>query len=320
MNIIIFQQAKTANMRDTRSFLLLFLSIGLVGTWVYHLYDKTKYSYRRTEVYIKDSAAIADGIRDSLSKLYSTAINEIDTRLIISERNTDTLKGTLQVKINELNGLKDEINNILNNRAITKYDLSEANKKILVLQYKVNELKNENTSIKEETSRLNSILLQLNTEVETLQKSISRLNDDNKLMSEKINLASVFMASEVSLNAIAVKKEKEQETFLAKKTDKLVASFLVQNPIYDFTNTEVVVIVVQPDGQVLPNTGVENATFETKTHGTLNFTRKIKIDYSKGERRKIIFSLPADKIQKGNYQLQLWHKGVMIGQTSKTLS
>lgn len=307
-------------MRDTRSLLLLLLSIGLVGTWVYHLYDKTKYSHRRMEVYIKDSAAVADGIRDSLSKLYSTAIKELDTRLIVSERNTDTLKGTLQIKIDELNKLKDEINDILNSRAINKNGLAVASRKILVLQERVNELKNENTSIKEETGRLNSILNLLNAEIENLQKSVSRLNDENQSMSEKVNLASLFVASEMSLNAIAVRKQKEQETLSAKKADKLVASFLVQNPVYDFTNTEVVVVVVQPDGTVLPNVDVASRTFETKTEGTINFTRKIKIDYSKGERRKIIFSLQAEKIQKGNYQLQLWHKGIMIGQTSKTLS
>ena len=46
-------------MKDTKTLLLMMLSAGLTGTWVYHLYDKTQYSKRRTEVYIKDSVAVA---------------------------------------------------------------------------------------------------------------------------------------------------------------------------------------------------------------------------------------------------------------------
>ncbi|MEI9945217.1 MAG: hypothetical protein WDN26_13500 [Chitinophagaceae bacterium] len=128
-----------------------------------------------------------------------------------------------------------------------------------------------------------------------------------------------FVASEISLNAIETKREKEQETFTAKRADKFVVAFLVQNPIHDFSNTEIVTVVTQPNGQVLQSSDWDAGTFETKKQGVKNFTRKVKFDYTKGEQRKIIFTLENEKFQKGTYTLQLWHQGILIGQAVKKL-
>jgi len=65
-------------MRDIKTLLLALLSTGLVATWVYHLYDKTIYTSQKREVYIKDSIAVAEAVRDSLQKIYSSTKNELD--------------------------------------------------------------------------------------------------------------------------------------------------------------------------------------------------------------------------------------------------
>lgn len=307
-------------MRDTRSLLLLLLSVGLVGTWIYHLYDKTRYSHRKTEIYIRDSTAIADGVRDSLNKLYSSELRALGNRIYFSENSTDSLKGTWSNKLNELGKLKAEIAEILKSRNITKNDLLTARKKIEELRSKVDELKIDNISILQETNRLNTILQQLNTEIKDLQNSVSKINADNQLLSERINLASIFVATDISLNAITVKKEQESETTTARRTNKLVASFLLQNQAYDFNNTEVFALVIQPDGQVLTTDDSDAASFETKTEGVLSFTKKIKLDYVKGEKRRIVIPLQTNDVKKGNYRLQIWHKGIMIGEAIKRLT
>jgi hypothetical protein len=110
------------------------LSVGLVGTWVYHLYDKTQYSQRRTEIYIKDSMAVAEGIRDSLQKIYTSTINDLDTRLDSTRTTADSIKVQLDVKLGEIYKLKGEIDNILKNRGATKADLQLARQKIAELQ------------------------------------------------------------------------------------------------------------------------------------------------------------------------------------------
>ncbi|MBK6383861.1 MAG: hypothetical protein IPF69_10420 [Chitinophagaceae bacterium] len=81
-------------MKDTKSILLGMLSVGLVGTWVYHLYDKTQYSQRRTEVYIKDSIAVAQAVQDSLQRIYSHTINNLGAELDSTKSTTGLLQGS----------------------------------------------------------------------------------------------------------------------------------------------------------------------------------------------------------------------------------
>src|SRR5688572_793789 len=121
-------------MRDIKPLLLLLLSIGLVCTWIYHIYDKTIYSQRRTEVYIKDSAAVADAIKDSLDKIYSATISDLDSRLSYSKNNADSLQVRIDGKLKEINRLKTEISGILNKQGLSKNDIGSARKKIGQLQ------------------------------------------------------------------------------------------------------------------------------------------------------------------------------------------
>lgn len=306
-------------MRDSKSLLLLLLSSGLILTWIYHLYDKTMYSQKRTEIYIKDSAAVAEGIRDSLYKLYSSTINDLDTRLDSSVNSSDSLQSELTLKVEQIKNLQQEINGILGKRGATREELSTARRKINELQQIVNDLRSKNNSMEEEHKRLNGVMAQLNGDIRGLQQNMKRLDEENKSMAEKINLASVFVASELKLSAITVKGTREEETSQAKKTEKFVISFLVQNNINQYNNAEVYVVVTTPGGEVLQNPIWESRTMDTKNEGKKDYTLKIRFDYEKGEQKRHIFSLDSDKYQKGNYTMQVYHNGYRIGQAVKTL-
>jgi hypothetical protein len=307
-------------MRDIKPLLLLLLSIGLVSTWVYHIYDKTMYSQQRTEATLKDSVAVANAIKDSLDKIYATTIIDLDTRLSISQVNADSLQSTLAIKLKEINLLKADIGGILSKRDFSKADLGNAKQKIGELQQKVDELGDQNSGMEAEKKQLTDVLLQLTQNVDTLQRNIRRLSSENEAMNEKINLASVFIASELKINAIEVRGANEESTSQAKRTDKFVASFIVQNRVSQFTNAEITTVLIKPDGQVLQSTVWDSGIFSTKNEGKKGFTRKIRFDYEKGEQKNLLFTIDTEKCQKGTYTFQLWHNGIMIGQAKKILS
>ena len=306
-------------MKDSKSLLLVLMSVGLVGTWIYHLYDKTTYSHRRTEVYIKDSVAVAEGIRDSLNKMYSSAISDLGVRLDSTKGSVDSLQSQLSAKVGQINKLRREIGKILNKKGVTKEELAIARQKIAELQQKVDELRSENLSIEEEKKRLNKQMEELTGEISGLQQNMKKLDDENKALTEKINLASAFVASEIRLSPVAVKNSKEEETLLARKASKWIVSFTVQNNICDYSNAEVFIVVTQPDGQVLKNDVWESGTMETRDEGRKNYTQKLRFEYLKGETKQLLFSINSDDYQKGNYVMQLYHNGSMIGKTTKTL-
>jgi len=121
-------------MKDAKPLLLLLMATGLVATWIYHLYDKNEYSKRRTEVYVKDSAAIADGIRDSLTRMFSSTIRDLDQQLDSSRQQSDSLQGDLQQKLHAIQQLRTEIGGLLKKGKTSPADLEQARKKIRELR------------------------------------------------------------------------------------------------------------------------------------------------------------------------------------------
>lgn len=296
------------------------LSVGLVGTWVYHLYDKTQYSQRRTEVYIKDSTAVAQGVQDSLQKIYSHTINDLDARLDSTKSNAGLLQGELQNKLGEINRLRTEITAILRKNDLGKSDLDLARKKTNELQRLIADLQSKNTSIEQEKKDISAVLDKVNVQVKDLEGNVQGLVQQNKVLTEKVNLASSLIASELNLVPVTVKNDKEQETNLAKKTSKIVVSFAVQNNVTDYETTDVFIVVTEPDGKIMRNEDLwENTTITLQNGNRINFTRRIKFEYKKGDTKRLIFSLSPEEYLKGVYAVQLYHNGMLIGQTMKAL-
>jgi chromosome segregation ATPase len=308
-------------MRDTKTVLLAMLSLGLMSTWAYHLYDKTQYSKRRNEIYIKDSIAVAQGVQDSLRKMYSNTINFLDARLDSSKSTAGKLKGELGNKLAEINRLRTEIASILKKNNVKKEDLDIARRKAEELQILVSQLQSRNSSIEDEKLQISAILDKVNVQVKSLENTNQQLGTENKILTEKLAEASTFIASDVKLTPVTLKKDKELETNQANKAIKFVISFSIQNNIADYENAEVYVVIVQPDGTTLTSDVWESASsIETKNEGHKKISSRVKFEYKKGEIKRMNFSMNADEYYKGTYTLQLYHNGQRIGQNIKVLN
>ncbi|MDP4262100.1 MAG: hypothetical protein Q8941_06170 [Bacteroidota bacterium] len=310
-----------------RSLLLVLFSFGLVATWVYHFYDKAHYSDKTAGVTLKNPAAIQhEVLRDSLQKAYSK-IDTLDFKLdsastLANTKNdiSDSLEAELVLKVNEINRLKAEISSILKNPNSTNSELSQARQKISEMEDIIKGLRNEKSNLEADKQLLNARLDQLSGEVTDLQQNIRRLDNENKSLAEKIKSASVFTASALHFTTMDVKETKEQETTQAKKANRFIASFILQNNFNEYLNAEIIIVIIEPGGRILQSSVWDSGTFDTKTEGKKNFTRKIKFDYIKGEQKALIFSLDVDDaLKKGTYSLQIWHDGQKIGETTRTL-
>lgn len=308
-------------MKDTKSILLGLLSIGLVFTWAYHLYDKTQYSTPNINVNKIDTITVAKEIQDSLQKVYSHTINNLDAQLDSTKSTAGQLQNQLATKLKEINRLRTEISAILKKNDFTKEDLELARSKTVELQSLVAELQNKYSTVEEEKKQLSAVLENTNTVVKNLTGTVQKVEQENKVLIEKVNIASSFVASELKLSPVAVKNEREQETYQAKKASKLVISFTVQNNITDYENADVFIVITQPNGKVLRNEDVWETSTATLQNGSrINFTRKIRFEYQKGERKSLIFSLNPEEFLSGTYTLQVYHNGYIIGQSMKTLN
>jgi phage shock protein A len=308
-------------MKDNRSLLLLFLSAGLVLTWVYHLYDKNNYTSRRHEVFIKDSIAVAEAVSDSLKRIFTRTLDELGTEKINIDSANSNLKGELNVRVAEINKLKYDIGIILKRKNITQADLNEASVKIKDLQVKIESLRNENTLLSDERKKLSGILDQLNTEMNSLQQNMQKVSAENTELTKKINEASTFVASEMKFAAVNLRQDqKEAETNQVKKANKFVASFVVQNNIADYPNAELVIVIKEPSGKTMSTEVWDAGSFETKAEGRKSYTRKMKFEYIKAESKKLLFTIQPEIFEKGIYKFNLYHNGIKIGEANWKLN
>lgn len=308
-------------MKDNKTLLLGLLTAGLVITWVYHIYDKSQYSTHTREVFVKDSTAVAEAVSDSLRQYYTRTLDQLGVEKILIDSTNNLLKGELGQRMAEINKLRFEIGTILKRKNLTQADLTEAKTKIDDLQQRIDDMKTENSSLADEKAKLNGILAQLNGEMNSLQQNMQKVSAENKELTQKINDASIFIASEIKFVAVDIKADqKEAETNQQKKANKFVTSFTLQNNILNLPSAEVVVVVSDPSGKSL-NTEVWDAgSFDTKTEGRKVYTRKVRFEYNKGEPKHVIFTLEPDNFEKGTYKLSLYHNGIRIGESSWKLS
>jgi hypothetical protein len=303
-------------MRDSKNLLLILVSVSLIGTWVYHLYDKSLYSNHQSAVLVKDSLATREAIKDSLQKLFNEKNYELDTIKL----QADSLKGTLDSTRLKIFSLREQIAGILKNRNATKNDLKVARDLIAEYKLRIEEMKAQNTDLESERARLSVVLAQLNDEMKNLHQSIQKIAEENKQLTETINEASTFIASDIRLSVVTTKPDKEVEALSAKKANKLIFSFTLQNNIAKSAYYDVYVVITQPGNKVL-QTDIWGADyFVSKTEGTKSYTAKIHFEYTRGERKKIVYTLQPDNFLSGTYTMQVYQNGISLGETAKLLN
>lgn len=321
-------------MKDTKSLTLLLLSsvlfllsIILLCTWGYQYYHQIQVDKTQTQQAIKNASAVADDTRDSLLKIYKVTLNSLDNRADTAYYIADSLNGQLNVNLQEFYRLRDEIAALLQAQAPRAEDLALAKKKITELQGRVQQLRYHNTDVEAENRRLKAVIEQLaksgaqpvpGSGVNAIQDYITTAN--NKTADTKTaNAAGSIVAANLSLNAFRGNDENSVVTNEANTAQKLVGSFIVKNNSPSSHLCDLVVVVTDPQGRVIQKSAWESGSFETR-NGRKIYSVKLRCETAKGETRQLNFSLNAETYPKGNYTMQVYHDGVLIGRLLKPLS
>lgn len=285
-------------MKDSRNILLLVVSLCLVGTWVYHLYDKNNYSNQPPPVSVNDSMEVQRSTNDSLRLAYNTVLSQID-----SSRTADTATiATIPTATNEIDSLRNEIAAILTINNITKEDLRRAEEKIKQLQ-----------------QRLSTTTANTST-VDNTKPAATSATGNNKTgapaKQEAVN--EVFAASGISVRALQ-SEGKDQITMNAASASSLAIACILQNKTTSFTDTEVYMVLTDPSGEVVQDDPWQSGMFTTGTD-RIPYTRKAKLAYTKGDNSRIAMNLNLPEYAKGLYSVQFYHNGVRIGRSTLRLN
>lgn len=305
---------RPAGNNTTRNVLIGLLAVGLLGTWGYVLYDKNKTT---EQIQVKSAeVTTVSSDRDSIKNLYEEAIVRLDNLTGENTRISSELVG----KDAELKKIKSEIKGILANKNATAADLKRARNLIADLNGKIGTLEAEVARLMGENQQLatnNTVLTEEKTKLQTDLQTTTQQKDE---LAQKVDVGSTFSASNIAIKGIDEKGNgKEKETDKAKKVNKLVVSFDVENRIAPSGPVDMYVIVTGPDGQVINSPAMGSGTLTTRADGEKQFTSKVSTEYEQGTRKTISVPLRQDKFQVGDYKIEVYQNGFKIAEGTRSL-
>lgn len=269
-------------MRDARTILLLLLSVCLIATWVYHIYDKSKYAVAPAG---PESSAVADGtkrLNDSLTTLYRSTISQLETIIV----GKDSLSRELQQKAGEIDTLKTEIVNMLNEQTVTREDLRKALLKIQALQVKIYQFNNQSAGIKSNAVPSTTPVNQPATVTGNIKTKTSETVDAS------------FSVQDMMAQAVA-----------GNSGSQVSVSFLLKS-VGDISGTASLhMILKDPRGNTVQDDEWIAGVFSSKSEGMLRYSRKLNWDFNRNDSHKFSTSIPVTNLTKGVYQLFIYCNG-----------
>lgn len=289
--------------KDSKNLIIALLAIGILGTWGYFLWDKNNSNKEidklTTENYIADSSY------NELDVTYKAALSRLDSLTV----NNNELEGKLTERNSEIKDLRTQIDGYMK-----KQKLSDAEKKKAAAL--IEELNNKINGLEEEVARLTSENQQLNTTVNKLNTDLETTTTAKKQLETKVDIASTLNASNIAIAAVNERRNgKEKETSRAKRADKLIISFDVENRIANSGNTDIFVCITDPDGTAVSLDGQGSGRFQTREDGEKLFSAKVDVVYEAGKKKHVEFAWKQqpNPYKKGNYKIEIYHNGFKIG-------
>ena len=259
--------------------------------------------------------------RDSLPRVARALFDGSLARLDSMGTVNTSLSTKLTESKTQITKDKAEIRSILNKKNATASELAKAKTLIADLNGKIAGMEAEVTRLTAENKSLTQDKVALTAEKETLTQNLTTTTTAKEGLEKKVDVASTLNASNIQITPLKVKGNgKEKETTTAKRVDKIVISFDVANRIIQSGSADLYVCVIGPDGKTITAEKLGSGTFTTRDDGSKEYTTKVSVELETGKKKNVDFAFnPGDKFQVGNYTIQIYHNGFLIGEGTRTL-
>ena len=300
--------------RTNKNIIIGVLAAGLLGTWGYLLYDKNKSGEKIASQTVQISNL--DSSKTEIQREFDNALARLDS---VTGANNN-LQGQLSDRQKDIDAKKSEIRRILNDKNATAAQLTKARGMITDLNTKISNLEADVARLTGENQELTVANTGLQQERSVLQKNLATTNSEKEELSKTVDVASTFSASNIQVTPVNEKKSgKEKTTATAKRVDKLVISFDVENRIAKSGAADMYIIVTDPSGKVISDASLGSGTLNTRNDGDKPFTSKVALDYVQGQRKTLSFPIRNADFSTGDYKVEIYHNGFKIGEAVRNL-
>ncbi len=301
--------------KDYRGLIIGLLAIGLLGTWGYLLWNNNK---NEQTIQVKDTqiAKVTED-KSEIQRSFDASLARLDS---VTGTNNQ-LQGKLTEANNEISKKKAEIRSILSKKNATAAELSRAKELIGQLNDKIAGLEKQVTELTAQNAQLNTDLTSEKGKTTQLSSDLAATTTQKVEAEKKVDIAMTFNASNISITPIREKKNgKEKVTTTAKRVDKLVIGFDVDNRIAQSGTADIYVCITGPDGKPITVESLGSGTFTTREEGDKLFTAKVPVEYEAGKKKSVQFAWKQNSdFQRGIYKIEIYHNGFKIGEGSREL-
>jgi len=304
-------QSQPNKNKNSKNIIIGLLAAGLLGTWGYLLWDKNKSG----EKILQQQTQIAslDSSKADIQMEFDNALARLDS---VTGANNN-LQGQLSDKQKDIEAKKSEIRRILHDKNASQAQLAKAKGMINELNDKITSLEAEVARLTGENQELTSANSTLSAEKATLESNLTTTKTEKESLEKTVDVGSTFSASNIQVTPVDERKSgKEKSTSTAKRVDKLVVSFNVENRIAKSGPADMYLIVTAPDGKVISEAG---SVLNTRTDGDKTFTARIPVNYEQGTRMPVSFPIKQNDFKTGNYKVEVYHNGFKIGEGVRSL-
>ena len=301
--------------RDSKNLIIGLLAVGILGTWGYFLWDKNNNDQKMTQ--LQTQYVAVDSSKNELQKSFDASLSRLDS---LTGYNNE-IEGKLTEKNSEISKLKGQISSILRKQNITVAERKKAESLIAELNEKIGNLEQEVARLTQENQTLTTEKAAVTVERDTYRSQKDTLEVVKKGLEDVVNVASTLNAYGIAITPINERSNgKEKVTSNAKKVDKLVISFDVDNRIAPTGPTEVYVSIIDPDGKPVTVEALGSGTFSTREEGEKPYTAKVPVDIEAGKKKHVEFAWKQNSdFKRGNYKIAIYHNGFKIGEGIREL-
>ena len=305
-------QSPTPKSKNTKNIIIGLMAAALLGSWGYLLYDKNKSEKKENDQVVQITKLTDE--KNDLQESFDASLSRLDS---ITGANNG-LQGEKTALQKDIEAKKAEIRKILNDKNATQAQLAKARTMISELNDKITGLETEVARLTGENQELVATNTTLKEEKTAVEANLSTTTAAKEELEKTVDVASTFSASNIKVIPVDEKKAgKEKNTTTAKRVDKLLVSFDVQNYIAKSGPADMYLIITAPDGKVISTTGA--SMLNTRTEGEKPFTAKVPVEYVQGERKNVQFPIHQEGFKTGDYKVEIYHNGFKIGEGVSSL-
>ena len=200
-------------------------------------------------------------------------------------------------------------------------ELAKAKELIGQLNDKITSMEADVAKLTQDNQSLTQDKVALTQDKEKLTSDLTATTAVKEDLEKKVDVASTLNASNITITPIDVKSNgKEKVTATAKRVNKLVITFDVDNRIAQPGSTDVYVCVTGPDGKPITAQSMGSGTFTTREDGDKSYTTKLPVDIETGKTKNVKFAFtPESNFVQGSYKIQIYQNGFKIGEGTRDL-